>query len=184
MIYARMQDGLVAELIHPVADVPIDEQFTAEIVAQLVEVPEGAAVRPGDGFNGTVFVHPVVSLDSMKADQIRSINGACQATIYGGFTSSALGAAHSYPANDHDQQNLTASVLASLMPGNAADWTTPFWCADPQGAWAFVAHTAAQIQQVGRDGKTAILTAMAKSQSLVEQVNAATTGDAVQAIVW
>jgi hypothetical protein len=96
----------------------------------------------------------------------------------------ALGAAYTYPAKDTDQQNLASSVLASLMPANATGWTTPFWCADANGNWAFVNHTVAQIQQVGIDGKTAILSAMGKNATLAAQVMAATTLEAVQAITW
>jgi hypothetical protein len=70
------------------------------------------------------------------------------------------------------------------MPGLASTWTTPFWCEDSNGNWAYVVHTAAQIQQVGQDGKNAILTAMQQLQTLNAQVSAATTVAAVQAITW
>ena len=101
-----------------------------------------------------------VPLADAQAAQVGVLTAACQSAIYAGFTSSALGAAYTYPAKDTDQQNLASSVLASLMPANATGWTTPFWCADANGNWAFVNHTVAQIQQVGIDGKTAILAAM------------------------
>ena len=125
-----------------------------------------------------------VPLAGAQQQQIDVISIACQASIYAGFSSSALGSAHTYPAKDTDQQNLTASVLASLMPGLASNWTTPFWCADSNGDWAYVDHSAAQIQQVGQDGKTAILAALSKNQTLAAQVMAATTVAQVQAIVW
>jgi hypothetical protein len=63
-------------------------------------------------------------------------------------------------------------------------WTTPFWCADVDGNWAFVNHTIAQILQVGVDGKAAILAFMAKNQALAAAVASATTVAAVQAITW
>ncbi|CAJ0896147.1 hypothetical protein R77569_04568 [Ralstonia mannitolilytica] len=119
-----------------------------------------------------------------QAAQITKVTGACQAAIVAGFTSSALGAAHTYPAQTTDQQNLSASVLASLMPNLPAGWTTPFWCADANGNWSYAAHTAAQIQQVGQDGKAAIIAAIQKKAGLVAQINAATTVAAVQAITW
>lgn len=123
-------------------------------------------------------------LSQAKAAQTASLSKQCQQAIYAGFTSSALGAAYTYPAKDTDQQNLTASVVSSLVPGLATGWTTPFWCADANGAWAFRPHTATQIQQVGTDGKAAILAAMQKNQQLADQVNAATTVADVQAVVW
>lgn len=125
-----------------------------------------------------------VPLAQAQATQVSVLSAACQNAIYAGFSSSALGSAYTYPAKDMDQQNLSSSVVASLMPSNAANWTTPFWCADANGNWAFVQHTAAQIQQVGIDGKTAILLNMAKNAQLAAQVMAATTSDAVSAITW
>lgn len=125
-----------------------------------------------------------VLLSAAQQQQIAALSAACQACIFAGFTSNALGAAHTYPAKSLDQQNLSASVLASLMPGTPANWTTPFWCADTNGNWAYVEHTAAQIQQVGQDGKTAILACLEKNNSLAVQVMAATTVAQVQAIVW
>lgn len=124
------------------------------------------------------------SLNEAKRLQIAALSTSCQAAIYAGFSSSALGADHTYPANDKAQTNLSGSVIDSMLPGNGPTWTTPFWCADSTGAWAYVAHTVTQIQQVGRDGKAAILSALEKNQSLATQVAAATTVAAVQAIKW
>ncbi|MEI6002742.1 hypothetical protein H3V53_38285 [Paraburkholderia bengalensis] len=124
------------------------------------------------------------SLDEAKAAQKAIVSQACQDAILAGFASSALGATHHYPAKFTDQQNLNASVVASLLPGLAADWTTPFWCADADGTWAWLPHTAAQIQQAGRDGKAAILACLTRNQQLADAIDAATTPDAVQAIVW
>ncbi|WP_250435775.1 hypothetical protein [Caballeronia sp. ATUFL_F2_KS9A] len=123
-------------------------------------------------------------LAAAQAAKVAELSAACKATIYAGFSSSALGELFSYPAKDTDQQNLASSVLASLMPGNAADWSTPFWCADASGQWEFRAHTAAQIQRVGQDGKAAILDAMARNAQLAAQVAAAESVDAVNAIAW
>lgn len=123
-------------------------------------------------------------LAEAQAAQVDFVDAACQGAIYAGFTSSALGTPYTYPAKATDQQNLSASVLASLLPGATSSWTTDFWCADPAGNWALRAHTAAQIQQVGVDGKSAISTAIAKKVQLESQIAAATTIAAVQAIVW
>lgn len=123
-------------------------------------------------------------LASARSLKISELDASCKAAIYAGFTSSALGSVHTYPAEDADQQNLSASVLGSLMPNLAADWTTPFWCADASGLWSYAAHTAAQIQQVGQDGKAAVIAAITKKAQLVAQVNAAPSVEAVQSIVW
>jgi len=133
------------------------------------------------------FINPSSTLEGAKTAQIAALSTACQVAIYAGFTSSALGAAHSYPFQDKDQTNLAASVLESTLPGNAPDWTTPFWCADPSttpATWAMLPHSAAQIQQVGRDAMAAKLAAIQRNVTLAGQVLAATTVAAVQAITW
>lgn len=130
------------------------------------------------------YVPPAPTLADLKTAKNAEINAACQSAIYAGFESSALGSVHTYPAKNLDQQNLSASVLASLMPGLSTTWTTPFWCADAAGGWDFRAHTAAQIQWVGQDGKAAILAALAKNKTLVDLVAASTTAEQVAAIVW
>jgi hypothetical protein len=134
--------------------------------------------------NGQLVVIPPVPLADVQRAKLFELSAACQGAIFAGFVSSALGAAHTYPAKDRDQSNLAGSVLASVLPGVTTGWTTPFWCADSSGNWSFVAHTAAQIQQVGSDAKAAIVTALGRNAQLGAQVMAATTVTQVQAIVW
>ena len=126
-------------------------------------IANGAAVAmpasPGDGFTfdyaAKTWVAPVLTADQQKA----ALAAACSASIAAGFMSSALGAPYHYPATDVDQRNLLGSILASTLPGTPAGWTTPFWCADAAGVWAFRQHTTAQIQQVGLDAKAAVVAA-------------------------
>lgn len=124
------------------------------------------------------------TLDDFRADKSVAISIACRSQILSGFESSALGATHHYPAKTTDQQNLTASVMASLLPTITTGWTTPFWCADTNGVWAFRLHTAEQIQQVGQDAKAAILAAMGKNEVLQAQIVAATSIESLDAIEW
>lgn len=134
--------------------------------------------------SGNTATLPVPALADAQASQGTLLNTACANAIYAGFTSSALGTVHTYPAKDTDQQNLAASVLASLLPGIAANWTTPFWCADSGGNWSWAPHTAAQIQSVGQSGMAAILAAQNTNAQLQAQIAEATTVAAVQAITW
>lgn len=124
------------------------------------------------------------SLDAIKADQSAKLYAACAAEIVAGFSSDALGAAHDYPSTQVDQINLSGSVMASLLPGNASDWTTAFWCRDEAGVWGFRSHSAAEIQQVGRDGKAHVLACQTKLGALNQQIAAATTAEAVLAATW
>ena len=123
-------------------------------------------------------------IEKVRAGRSREISNACALDITGGFESNALGAPHHYPAKTTDQQNLSASVLDSLLPGLPGDWVTPFWCANEAGDWSFVPHTAVQIQQVGRDAKQAILTRMAKNEQLQQTIASATRVDQLAAISW
>jgi hypothetical protein len=132
------------------------------------------------------YIAPTLPLDRVKADRIAALSAACQAQIYAGFESSALGAPHHYPAKDRDQSNLAGSVVASLLPGLPSGWITPFWCMDAAGNWAFKPHTVAQIQRVGADGKAAIVAALERNAILAAQVMdpATDTAEKVAAIVW
>lgn len=119
-----------------------------------------------------------------QAAQCANIDAACAAAITAGFQSAALGADYTYPSKLTDQTNLQANVLASLMPDLPQDWTCPQICADQQGSWAQRPHTAAQIQQVGLDGKAAIQTCLNKNATLQAQISAASSVAAVEAIQW
>jgi len=124
-------------------------------------------------------------LSAAQTTQVASLTKSCAAAIVGGYTSSALGSPYTYPSKTTDQINMMGSVTASLVPGLASTWTTPFWCAPVStGVWVYQNHTAAQIQQAGLDGKTWILTNQTNLANLNSQVMAATTVAAVQAIVW
>jgi hypothetical protein len=124
------------------------------------------------------------TLDAARARKVVELSQACAGAILAGFVSLALGAAYTYPAKANDQANLLGSVLRSTYPNIAADWSTPFWCADTDGAWEFRMHSAAQIQQVGEDAMLARLTCMGTNEQLAGQIAAAETIEDVAAIVW
>lgn len=70
------------------------------------------------------------------------------------------------------------------MPNLPADWTTPFWCADASGVWAYRDHTVAQIQQAGLDGKAAILAAQVKLAGLNAKIETTASITDVLALAW
>jgi hypothetical protein len=123
-------------------------------------------------------------LAQAKTQQNALLTTACAKAITGGFLSSALGTANTYPSTLTDQHNLSGSVIASLIPNLPSTWTTKFWVMDSSGAWTFAAHTAAQIQQAGLDGKAWVTAQQENLDSLKAQVAAATTVTVVQAVVW
>ncbi|MEO6983324.1 MAG: hypothetical protein ABI072_09445 [Edaphobacter sp.] len=123
-------------------------------------------------------------LTSAQAAQSAAIQVASTVAQSGGFTSSALGSAYTYPSAPQDQANLIAVATASNFPGRPAGETYLFWCTSANGVSNFVAHSAAQIQQVGIDGLNAIMAVKSKAYVLSLTIATATTVAAVQAIVW
>ena len=117
-----------------------------------------------------------VQLDLIQAASIKAQTS--------GFTSSSLGSAYTYPSGVQDQANLIAVATASTFPNRPAGETYLFWCTSEAGASDFVPHTAAQIQQVGIDALNAIMAEKSKQWALTQQIQAATTVAAVQAINW
>lgn len=147
-----------------------------------------AVNSPDDMVDGERYSEtlPVPSLEVVRAEAINRIDAACAAAIVSGFGCDALvsGTAYTYPSKITDQSNLSASVLASVLPGIPEGWTTDFWCADPAGVWALRPHNAAQIQRVGMAVQEGILALIQKKAELEAQIDAATTMAAVQAVVW
>lgn len=127
---------------------------------------------------------PVKTLSEVKAEKSEEITQATESHIVSGFDSSALGAAHHYPAKRTDQLNLSGTIQRALLPTALPTDVYPFWCKDASDVWAFRAHTAAQIEQVGKDAYQAILDARVHNATLQAQIEAATTVAAVEAIVW
>ncbi|KVQ12477.1 hypothetical protein [Burkholderia ubonensis] len=120
-------------------------------------------------------------LASVKASAIAALSAACQAAILAGFTSSATGSATFYPTTDADQRNLQSSALAAAWSAGAEGWHVSLWCRQGD-AWAYVEHTAQQVQQVNADWVTFRASAQQKYAAAIDQVNAATTADAVRAV--
>lgn len=139
-----------------------------------------------DGHVQHELIPPTASdlLDSGKVSQAALAKTACASAITNGFTSSALGATYTYPSSQTDQTNLAASVLHSLFPDLASDWTTLQICCDSAGVWEYRPHTAAQIQQVGTDMKDGILALLVKNAGLQSQISLAATIEDVQAVTW
>lgn len=177
-IAAIVNNGLVANLI------VIDPAHPPDIPG-LVVVPADVAPAIGWAWSATEgFASPAISLSDLQAAKAAELSGACAAAIVGGFVCSALGAPHAYPSSTTDQINLMGSVTASLLPAPAPDWSTPFWCADVDGAWVFRAHSAAQIQAVGADGKAHVVACQTRLSDLMRDVADATTPASVATISW
>lgn len=183
--YARLENGRVVERLSLEKTVDLETTFSAEFLASLAICAK--SVQVGWLFDGENFSAPPVvtpSIDAVKAARIERLRTACEESIVGGFKSSALGAEHLYPSDIKAQINLMGSVTDSILPGLPEDWTTPFWVSDSGGVWGFKSHSAAQIQQAGRDGKAHVVSCQSALELLSSAVNAATSIEDVNSIVW
>lgn len=165
-------------------DDPIADVFT--IIPVDPNKPPSVGDTASLGQSGAwIFTAPTaIDISAVKEARVEALRLACETAITGGFKSSALGVVHAYPSDIKAQINLMGSVTDSLMPDLPADWSTSFWVCDAQGNWKWEAHTAAQIQQAGRDGKAAVVAAQTKLGELTAAVEAAKTKKAVEAITW
>ncbi|MDL2401241.1 hypothetical protein [Rhizobium mayense] len=185
MRYGRVPENVVVEIVDLPADITPSDAFHEDIAKTFEPISDD--VQEGWVRNGAAFKAPplpVIALDDIKAGRIAALTAACAAAIIGGYKSSALGSEHTYPSGITDQINMMGSVTASLLPDLAAGWSTPFWCEDEAGEWAFRPHDASQIQQAGSDGKAWIVACQNKLASLSAQVMASISTEDVSKIAW
>lgn len=153
------------------------------VVGAYYSLVEGVPVQITEGVWQQTWVTTPIALAQAQASQSAIVASECGQAILDGFTSSALGAVHTYPSSLIDQQNLMTAVTLSVLPSSTAP--TSVWCQDSNGNWAFVSHTVAQIQQLGIDWKANLDSLRSKNAQLQAQITAVTsTVDAVAAIVW
>lgn len=198
--YTVVNGALVAP---PVVPPPTDAQVLASAQAsQVALLSASCAAAIVSGFPslalGSSHTYPSKPTDqqNLSASIIAALLAANSATAWSTNTTYAAGALVSaggqlYTCVSAGTSGAAAPVWPTAVGAIANDngvqweiWTTPFWCEDATGNWAWVNHTSAQIQKVGVDGKQAILANMAKNAGLAAQVAAATTIAAVQAITW
>lgn len=121
-------------------------------------------------------------IDAAKA-KAAELEAAYQQTVEAGFTSSALGAPHTYASSQNAQMDLIGI--------KACNRARRVWCNDGS-VWGMVMHTATQIETVINDGadvKEAAFDNLIAKQTAVETVLAGAGTDteklaALNAIVW
>lgn len=112
-----------------------------------------------------------------KAQKIEDLKQACTTAIQAGFTSSALGEAHTYDSTlPQDQTNLLGAKIAGI--------DMYFTCTDSSGYKSQKFHTVAQMAQVYQAGMVHLQTAKARYHTRKIAVEQAQTIEAVDAVVW
>ncbi len=135
--------------------------------------------RNDDGTLGDLVILPVeITLDvakSRKLAELRDDEAAALAT----FKSSALGTEHTYLSGLTDMLLLAGEY--SFVKGSDYDGQPILWYTVEDGN---VSHTAAQFITAYLDGRTNVQTVKYHRASLEATALAATTIDAVNAVVW
>lgn len=114
-------------------------------------------------------------VQNAKIAQLTDFNQQASST----FQSSALGSVHTYLADDGAMGKLNGEY--TFINSSAYDNSPINWYTVEEGG---VIHTVAQFNQVWLDGRNHMADNFAKWDTLVKQVKACTTVDAVNAINW
>lgn len=181
--YAKSTNGFYDDSIHG-ASMPADAvEITVDTHAALLTAQSEGKAIIADANGNPIAVDPItlLTLAQAQAQQTAKVSAACASALTAGFTSSALGSAHTYGSNDNDQRNLLNAAMAAQ--GQSSTWTTQLWCAN-SGAWSLATHTAAEVQQVNADWLTFRLSQQQKCANLTAEISSATTVTAVLAIGW
>ena len=117
-------------------------------------------------------------ITSSKEQKLTELNDSCSSAIRAGFVSNALGSDHHYStSSNEDQINLTGAVaLGADIFYSCTDTAT--------NKKQMRLHTHAQIKKVLSDGASEKTKLMQRYYDKVELVNAATTVEEIEAIVW
>lgn len=119
------------------------------------------------------------TLDDLKTSKLLFINTSCETAIVGGFTSSALGYEHIYPSQRDDQLNLQGLII-----DGENDFFKCKVTEDETAVWELKPHTIDQLVMVGKALKSHVKTNTARAYELKAQINAATTVEELDGIVW
>lgn len=118
------------------------------------------------------------AISALREEAAARLSRETRAAIRAGYECSALGSVHHYPATETDQLNVAGLVVAAMLD-NVGGST---WCADGAGVWERRAHTAEQIQAVGRAARDHVAAAQAAYEIALQTLNAAETAEAVSAV--
>lgn len=203
--FVVIKNGIPSHTAHMAFNNVIKSGDTDEHGCSYIEIPEGVSDErilgeyvlnpatkklvhlgecPGAFYKRDVTLMSwVYDIETAKMQLSKIISDACRLTITSGFASSAVGEEVFYPYNQIDQQNLNNAMIVSMFESDP-EWLTPFWCKSPSGNWLHLNHTAAQIQQVGKDGKRHVTACQLKNARLQAQIQAATTEEELNSIAW
>ncbi|ONR50514.1 hypothetical protein A8E25_09900 [Burkholderia cenocepacia] len=162
-------DSIISPVPTGVSAIAItDDEWQQAVETHGYTVSNGALVAPAAPTTAQL-------LAQAQTTQNAVLYAACSGTITSGFSSAALGSACNYPSTLVDQAN--QNTVAACQSGGM------LWC-ETAGTWSFKAHTQAQAQGVVSSFAAWLNRCQQQLAALTERVNAETTIQAVQGIVW
>jgi hypothetical protein len=171
------------QVVEPVPPIEIDQDHPDwnEDLEQVYEtIPAGTVVEFMD--YPTLFtlqdIHNHPSLDAVKQRKIDELWDICNKEILSGFTSSALGVAHSYGFDAMDQDNLTGTASGI---GMGIITGTIVWKTKDAGP---LPHTINQFKQVCGDAFIMKQSKINKYWTIKNQILSCTSRDDINAVAW
>ncbi len=181
MKYLYYPDTLAyAGTVSDQADVP----YHLTVPPPAIDDPDSVVVADPGSRTWIIRKANDTELDAVRQVALSRIEDGYQKSLTGGFESSALGEPHTYRAWPEDINRLHQAVTISGLPMIADEWTVDFLCADEDGNWVQVSHTAAQIQQVGLDASIDIGQLGTLKAALTQQILDATTLSQIATVTW
>jgi len=193
MIYVRIEEGKVQEVLYPIlrddgTEYPIEERFPSWFVDLCVDVT-AYDPQPSDNWLAVntdgvwtftapqIATIPMGELAENKRTELR--NHCFEEITRSSFQSAALGSVHNYDCRIVDQLNLKVR----LDIATALSSTEPLWASDGT-RYQWKLHTAQEIMDVMIDMNNHVKTSQVKLASKLASVDAASTRPQIDAILW
>jgi hypothetical protein len=119
---------------------------------------------------------PTFNLEEYKSFKIERLSNKCKEAIYEGFTSPSNG--HHYRTNADDQLNFLGKFNQLISDETI---TTVMWKTEDVG---YIEHSRSDWLTIYNEALTAKEQKLFKYDQLKDQVNACTTKEEVEAVVW
>lgn len=119
-----------------------------------------------------------MSIEEARKVKKDELSALCNQAIVGGFTSSALGATHTYPSDEEAQRNFHSELDRIRLDST---YTTIYFKTFDAG---YLPHTVAQFTKVFLDGHTAGRSQIAKLNQLKSDIDKVTDPNNLDVFVW
>lgn len=119
-----------------------------------------------------------VALANTKMTKKSDLSQQCNQAIVAGFTSSALGQAHTYPSDEEAQRNFNSEINKFVIDST---YTTSLFKTLDAG---YLPHSKDQLFQVFSDGHASRVAQLAQLNQLKAQVDAVQTQADLDKITW